>query len=187
MSQKEGGTMSNIKTVKLSDVGIGEIFAIGGYEFIKFKEEDGAVTAVCRDSLFDSRYGDNSNFAQSVIREKLEKVLAKIEKLVGAENVLAFETDLISMGGSEMYGKINTKICLPTFDFYRQNRAIFEKHKLFKWWWLATPWETPEPGIDGWVVCVTPSGCIINYGYQYRNGVRPFCIFSSSILVSCEE
>lgn len=131
--------MSNIKTVKLSDVEIGEIFAIGEREFIKFKEEGGAVTAVCRDSLFDSLYGDNNNFAQSVIRGNLDKVLAKIEKLVGAENVLAFETDLISVGGSEMYGKINTKISLPTFDFYRRNRAIFEKHKLSKWWWLATP------------------------------------------------
>lgn len=179
--------MSNIKTVKLSDVGIGEIFAIGEYEFIKFKEEDGAVTAVCRDSLFVSPYGDNNNFAQSVIRGKLDKVLAKIEKLVGAENVLTFDTDLLSMCGSETYGKMSAKISLPTFDFYRRNRAIFEKYKISKWWWLATPWETPDHGNDWWAACVSPSGGIYYHNFINNFGVRPFCIFSSSILVSCEE
>lgn len=40
---------------------------------------------------------------------------------------------------------------------------------------------------DTFVRVVSPSGSIYNGSYDYGSGVRPVCIFSSSIFESCEE
>ena len=175
--------------MKLADVKTAETFKIAGIEFIKFSEEDGVVTAVAKDVLVNSAFGSNNNFAQSEILKKLEtEILPKIEAEVGAENVLSFETDLLSLDGSDIYGKIKTKISLPTLDFYRQNVKIFDKYKPNRWWWLSTPDSTEEHSNDSWILCVSPRGCIYDDGCIYDSyGVRPFCKFVSSISVSCEE
>lgn len=162
-------------------------FYIGEYEFIKFGEEDGRVIAACKDSLFNSRFGNNNDLRESDIMKKLtEKVLPEIESIIGAENVLEFETDLLSLDGSAKYGVMASKISLPTLDFYRRNRAKFEEHKLDAWWWLATPDSTDEYDSDAWCLCVSPSGYFFNGYNSYCNciGVRPFLNFVSSIFVS---
>ena len=43
----------------LSNVKNGEIFSIAGIEFIKFSDKKGITTAVAKDSLFNSVFGDN--------------------------------------------------------------------------------------------------------------------------------
>ena len=176
------------KTMLLSEIPVESTFKIGSYEFIKFEEKDDKVIAVSRDVLFHSRFGSNNNFASSTILEKLEPVLKEVEAIVGSENVLEFETDLISIDGSKKHGTVTGKISLPTFDFYREHRDTFEKFKVESWWWLATPWETSEYTNDSWVACVSPSGFLLYYHCRNDDyGVRPFWIFSSSISVSCEE
>lgn len=165
-------------------------FQIGEYSFVKFGEENGRVIAVCKDSLFNSRFGKNNDFRESDILNRLsEEVLPKIEGAIGAENVLEFETDLLSLDGSAKYGVMKSKISLPTLDFYRRNRAKFEENKVDDWWWLATPDSTDEYDSDAWCFCVSPSG-FINDGYlshSYCVGVRPILTFVSSIFVSCDE
>lgn len=179
--------MNNTKI--LNTIPTGEIFKIGNIEFIKFSDENGITTAVSNDVVFNSHFGNNNNFSNSAILERLNnEILPTIENVVGAENVLEFETDLISLDGSHKHGVIKSKIGIPTLDFYRQNRAVFERYKLDKWWWLATPDSTSEYTNDDWNVCVSPSG-YFNYiiSYYYDSGVRPFFNFVSSISVSCNE
>ena len=176
-------------TRRLSEVQAGKTFFVAGMEFIKFTDENGKTTAVSKGSLFRSEFGKNNNFAESVILKKLEiEVLPRIVAEIGEENICEFETDLTSLDGSKKHGKIRSKVSLPTFDFYRNNVEIFDKYKLDCWWWLSTPDTTSDHLSDDWIVCVSPRG-IINYGDCGGNyfGVRPFWIFGSSILVSCEE
>jgi hypothetical protein len=174
-------------TKKLSEIAFGEVFRIGEYEFIKFDEQDGSAFAVSKDCIYNSSFGKNNDFRNSEILKNLkEKILPKIEAEIGEENVLEFETDLISLDGSSKYGVMTSKVSLPTFDFYRKNRAVFEKYKAGKWWWLATPDSTDEYNTTEWVLCVSPSGDIDGFNYGV-SGVRPFWRFVSSIFVSCEE
>ena len=163
-----------------------ELFRIGKYEFIKFTDDNGNIIGVLKDSLGDMRFGDNNDFSKSEILEKLnDEFLPEIESVVGAENVLEFETDLTSLDGSKKHGTMKSKVSLPTFDFYRKNRAMFAKYKLDDWWWLATPDTTSEYVNDDWVVCVSPRGYVYDYFYFYFYfGVRPFCILNSNIFVS---
>ena len=164
---------------------VGETFKIGKHEFIRFPEEQGGVAVVMKDCLFRSNYGEDNNFAKSVILKKMQPVLAEIIDLLGAENVLEFETDLLSLDGSRKHGVLRSKISLPTFDFYRKNRDLFSKYPVGLWWWLATPWETSEYTNDHWAACVSPRGIIGSGGGNGGiNGARPFLIFSSSIFES---
>ena len=94
---------------------------------------------------------------------------------------------MLSLDGSSKHGSVNSKISIPTFDFYRKHRSLFEKYKLDEWWWLATPDSTSEYYNDNWVVCVSPFGSIFNDSYSINIGVRPVLIFLSSIFVSCED
>lgn len=172
----------------LANIKDGDLFTIAGIEFIKFFDKDGKTFVVAKDSLFNSEFGDNNNFATSIIKKRLEdEILPKIEKEIGAENVLEHEVDLFSLDGSNKWGKVNCKISLPTFDFYRNNRKTFEKYKLGKWYWLSTPDSTSEFYLnDDWIVCVSPSGNIDDNICDDYGGVRPFLTFISSILVSCK-
>ena len=163
-----------------------ELFKIGEYEFIKFVDDKGNIIGVLKDSLGDMRFGDSNDFSKSDILAKLNKeFLPEIEKIVGSENVIEFETDLTSLDGSKKRGTMKSKVSLPTFDFYRNNRATFAKYNLDDWWWLATPHTTSEYANDWWISCVSPLGGVDYFSYGYSVlGVRPFCILNSNIFVS---
>lgn len=168
------------------DAKVGDTFKIADIEFIRFPEINGMVPIVAKDFVFTAEFDDNSNnFATSSLLEKLQKeILPQIEDAVGTDNVLEFETDLISLDGLKDYGKLKSKISLPTFDFYRENINIFDKYNPNKWWWLATPWSTPTHNYSSTVCCVNFNGTIYCGNCYYRSGVRPFCILKSLIFAS---
>lgn len=172
----------------LENVGVGEVFKVAGFDFIKFYDENGKTVAVAKHSWFNSKFGENNNLAESKILKKLkEEFLPKIEAAIGAENILEHEVDLLSLDGSEKWGKIREKISLPTFDFYRKHVKIFDKHKVNNWWWLATPDATSEHLNDDCVRCVAPAGSVNYIISHYYNSVRPFCVLKSSISVYCKD
>ena len=173
---------------KLNEIENGKTFKIGEIEFIKFSDNDGVAVAVTKDILFRSEFGNDNNLHTSKVLKKLsDEVLPKIIDAVGEENVCEFETDLTTLDGLKPYGALKSKIGLPTYDFYRANVDIFDKHKVDAWWWLATP-DTAKPHYaPNWIVCVSPSGDVDDFNYSINFGVRPFLCFVSSISVSCEE
>lgn len=175
-------------SVQLSTIENGKTFRIGDVEYIKFSDIDGVTTAVAKDIVFYSRFGDNNNLKESNILEKLNnEFLPKVAELIGIENICDIETDLTTLDGLKPYGAMTSKISLPTFDFYRNNVEIFDKYNPGHWWWLATPESAQPHYAPEWVVCVSPSGGIYYFSYYYYcNGVRPFLRFISSIFVSCE-
>ena len=166
----------------------GETFKIGDMEFIKFPSVNGQTPAVMKDIAFRSRFGKDNDFRNSEILKKLEtEILPKIVAVVGEENVCTFKTNLTTWDGLKVYGELESRISLPTMDFYRINVEIFDKYKAGCWWWLATA-DSAQPHFDPiWVLCVSPSGIISSDGYDSGGGVRPFCIFESSIFESSEE
>lgn len=167
----------------LHEVNIGDTFKVADVEFIKFTNDGDKVIAVAKDSLYDSRFGNDANFGKSDIKARLEKeLLPKLEAEIGEENIFEFETDLLALDGTRPFPNVKSKISLVTHDFYRQNREMFAKHTLDDYWWISTPDSEAYKNI---VLCVSPSGFIFNDNGDCSNvGVRPFLIFSSSISVS---
>lgn len=165
----------------------GETFTIAGMEFIKFPSVNGQTPVVMKDFAFTARFGYNNDLRSSDVLRKMETdVLPKIIAAVGEENLCTIKTDLTTLDGLNPYGTMESLISLPNLDFYRANGDIFNRYKPTRWCWLATP-ESAEPNSDPyWILCVSPSGCINNFFYRGGHGVRPFCIFKSSIFESFE-
>ena len=177
------------KVAGVPGVADGETFQLAGIEFIKFPEVDGMTPVITRGVQFFSRFGDNNDLrASTVLKRMQEEFLPKIVAAIGEENVCTFRTDLTTQDGLKPYGVMESKISLPTMDFYRANVDIFDKYPVDAWWWLATP-ESAKPHDDPWwILCVSPSG-FINY-YDFNDcdrGVRPFLFLNSSIFESSEE
>lgn len=176
------------KIQKIPRVANGETFKIDDIEFIKFTDIDGVTTVVTKEIVYKSDFGKNNNLANMNIIKRLEKeFMPKIIEAVGAENILDFETDLTALDGVKTYGKITSKVSLPTLDFYREHTEIFDKYKLDDWYWLATPWSALPHYDSSCILCVAPAGNICNLNYGNDSGVRPILHFKSSIFDSCEE
>lgn len=161
---------------------IGKTVEIAGMEWMILDKTEKGYFAVLngfdgKERTFDS--GSN-NWISSKLREELNtKFLKKIADELGEDAVIGFDRDLLSLDGQTEYGHCEDKISLLTVDEYRKYRKLLPN--MPKWWWLITPWSTPVNDYNSTLTVVSPSGdfncncCLNSYG------VRPVCIFSSSI------
>lgn len=161
---------------------IGKTVEIAGMEWMILDKTEKGYFAVLngfdgKERAFDS---DSNNWISSKLREELNtKFLKKIADELGEDAVIGFDRDLLSLDGQTEYGHCEDKISLLTVDEYRKYRKLLPN--MPKWWWLITPWSTPVNDYNLTLTVVSPSGFICGFNYSGSYGVRPVCIFSSSI------
>lgn len=161
---------------------IGKTVEIAGMEWMILDKTEKGYFAVLngfdgKERAFDS---DSNNWISSKLREELNtKFLKKIVDELGEDAVIGFDRDLLSLDGQTEYGHCEDKISLLTVDEYRKYRKLLPN--MPKWWWLITPWSTPVNDYNSTLTVVSPSGYIGSYVCNFGIGVRPVCIFSSSI------
>ena len=175
-----------ISKVKLSDIAVGETFKIEQYEFIVLEKSSGTTAVILKDLLFEKKeFGKNNNYQNSYVDDICNDFATTISNIIGVESLVEHTVDLTSDDGLKDYGTIKRYMSLITANQYRQYVDILDKHKIEKWWWLATAYSTPKHENDVWIKCVSPCGDV-DYGdyYYYDLGVRPFCILKSNIFVS---
>lgn len=164
---------------------IGKVIELAGMEWmILNKTEDGYFAILNgfdgKPRLFDP---DSNNWISSKLRKELNtRFLKKITDEFGEDAVIEFDRDLLSLDGQTEYGHCKDKISILTMDEYRKYRKFLPN--MGKWWWLLTPWSTPANDYNTTLTVVSPSSNFNSYGCNYENGVRPVCIFSSSIFES---
>lgn len=143
-----------------------------GYKCIAERFDDGMT--------FDS---DSNDWRTSNLRAYLNKDFCeRIANEIGEDNIVSFERDLLSLDGQTEYGICEDDVSLLTVDEYRKYRKLLPN--IDAWWWLITPWSTPCNEYEKSVSVVSPSGNINCSLCYYILGVRPVCIFSSSIFES---
>lgn len=161
---------------------IGKTVEIAGMEWMILDKTEKGYFAVLngfdgKERAFDS---DSNNWISSKLREELNtKFLKKIEDELGEDAVIGFDRDLLSLDGQTEYGHCEDKISLLTVDEYRKYRKLLPN--MPKWWWLITPWSTPVNDYNSTLTVVSSSGYFDSYVCLRSYGVRPVCIFSSSI------
>lgn len=161
---------------------IGKTVEIAGMEWMILDKTEKGYFAVLngfdgKERVFDS---DSNNWISSKLREELNtKFLKKIVDELGEDAVIEFDRDLLSLDGQTEYGHYKDKISLLTVDEYRKYRKLLPN--MPKWWWLITPWSTPANDYNSTLTVVSPSGDFLSNVCGLRRGVRPVCIFSSSI------
>ena len=168
-----------------SGLKIGDTFKIAGLDWNIIDITDKGYSCLC-EILEEMKFDDSSNdWRSSGLREYLNgDFLKKISDEVGEENIVKFERDLLSLDGQTEYEKCEDSVSLLTVDEYRKYRSLIPNEG--KWWWLITPWSTPCNNYEYPVAVVASSGCIYFRSFYDNYGVRPFCIFSSSIFESEE-
>lgn len=179
---------NNSKNKKLpAGLSIGDEFQLAGTTW-KILNIAGEGYVCLAESIGNKEFdSDDNNWATSKLRSYLNKeFLEKLEKEIGEGNVLGFERNLLSLDGQTEYGSCTDKVSLLTVDEYRKYRKYIPNAN--KWWWLISPWSTPCNDYSSTVAVVSPSGRVSgdDGDCDYDGGVRPFCIFSSSIFESEE-
>lgn len=164
---------------------IGKTIEIAGMEWMILKKTEKGYFAVLngfdgKERTFDS---DSNNWIESDLRKELnDSFLKKITEELGEDAVVEFDRDLLSLDGQTEYGHCEDKISLLTVDEYRKYRKLLPNTN--DWWWLITPWSTPANGYISTLTVVSPSGNVYGNCCGGSIGVRPVCIFSSSIFES---
>lgn len=177
---------NNSKNKKLpAGLSIGDEFQLAGTTW-KILNIAGEGYVCLAESIGNKEFdSDDNNWATSKLRSYLNKeFLEKLEKEIGEGNVLGFERNLLSLDGQTEYGSCTDKVSLLTVDEYRKYRKYIPNAN--KWWWLISPWSTPCNDYSSTVAVVSPSGYFSDSDCSSGAGVRPFCIFSSSIFESEE-
>ena len=161
---------------------IGKTMEIAGMEWMILDKAEKGYFAILNsfdgeNRTFDS---DSNNWISSELREELNtKFLKKISDELGEDAVIGFDRDLLSLDGQTEYGHCEDKISLLTVDEYRKYRKLLPN--MPKWWWLITPWSTPVNDYNSTLTVVSPFGYVRSNNCRNCLGVRPVCIFSSSI------
>lgn len=164
---------------------IGKVIELAGMDWLILDKTEKGYFAILngfdeKERTFDST---SNNWITSKLRNELNaRFLKKITDELGKDAVIEFDRDLLSMDGQTEYGHCKDKISFLTVDEYRKYRKLLPN--MDKWWWLLTPWSTPVNDFSTTITVVSPSGFIVSNYYYSEYGVRPVCIFSSSIFES---
>ena len=176
---------ADYKKKHIGTLEIGKVIEIAGMEWLILDKTEKGYFAILngfdeKERTFDSA---SNNWISSKLRNELNtRFLKKITDELGEDAVIEFDRDLLSLDGQTEYGHCEDKISILTVDEYRKYRKFLPN--MDKWWWLLTPWSTPANDYSSTLTVVSPSGNVVYNNFCFGGGVRPVCIFSSSIFES---
>ena len=150
-----------------------------GRTCVKIKEDELGTYYMLADSLFDSEFGNDNNYATSNIRKKiLLSDFAKNLKREYGDKLVPISINLLSLDGLDDYGSIDGDIlALRSLDLQRECRKNIPNSS--GWEWLSTPFSTPSGCSSDYVCCAYSDGYVSFSWYGSRGAVRPFFIIKS--------
>lgn len=167
---------------------IGKTIEVAGIKWLVLDKLEKGYLVISDEFYGKSREFDTdcNNWDSSDLRQELNTELRrKIEEAVGEGGLLKFTRDLLSMDGQTEYGSCEDYVSLISVDEYRKYRKLLPNTG--EWWWTLTPDSTKCNDDTSYIRVVSPSGYFSGYCCGDGSGVRPVCIFSSSIFESYEE
>lgn len=167
---------------------IGKTIEVAGIKWLVLDKLEKGYLVISDEFYGKSREFDTdcNNWDSSDLRQELNTELRrKIEEAVGEGGLLKFTRDLLSMDGQTEYGSCEDYVSLISVDEYRKYRKLLPNTG--EWWWTLTPDSTKCNDDTSYIRVVSPSGFIGSNFCDGSHGVRPVCIFSSSIFESYEE
>lgn len=124
---------------------------------------------------------DTNDYNKSSLKKLCDtEILKDFEEEFGEENIETDIVDLITVDGQKI-GETECKVRPLTFDEARKYTELTPNDELDDFYWTCSAWSTVERGWKYALAVVSPSGCIGYNDCDGCSGVRPVCIFSSSI------
>lgn len=174
---------SELKGEKFRGLKIGDTFELAELTWKILDRTDKGIVCLAERIKDSFNFGLNNDWKESSLRKYLNKdFYENLVNEIGEDHVVTFERDLISLDGQKEYGKCEDKVSIISFDEYRKYRELIPNAEY--WWWTLTPDSTKCNGVTSWIRIVSPSGDFDGNCYYGSYGVRPLCIFSSSLFES---
>lgn len=174
---------SELKGEKFRGLKIGDTFELAELTWKILDRTDKGIVCLAERIKDSFNFGLNNDWKESSLRKYLNKdFYENLVNEIGEDHVVTFERDLISLDGQKEYGKCEDKVSIISFDEYRKYRELIPNAEY--WWWTLTPDSTKCNGDTLWIRIVSPSGNVDYDIYGRSRGVRPLCIFSSSLFES---
>lgn len=184
--EKKVKELAGNKIVKLAKgLGVGDVFELAGHTWKILDITDKGYMCLAEKleekMVFDSACND---WKSSDLRNYLNTdFYKKLVEEIGADNIITFERDLLSLDGQTEYGTCEDKVSLLNVDEYRKYRRLIPNTDDY-WWWTITSDSAKCNDDSRYVTVVSSSGYFDRRLCNCDFGVRPFCIFSSSIFES---
>ena len=162
----------------ISVLSAGERFGFKGFDWIVLDNNvDGGVLAIMASAWNGEEYcfdeDGNNNYAKSSLRRKL---LNELLPILGEDNLIPHEVDLVADNGDDRYGKITDRLFILSCDEYRKYRKNVPL--LPEWMWTCTPWYISDTGNGNNVRYVYSTGLLSGNGAYNSGGVAPACVFN---------
>lgn len=180
--------MNNITTLRP-----GEHFMFKDFEWVCLdpNHPDGGLLAImaepwakdvkfCPSGKFADEKGNWNNYRKSFLR----KDVLGLVKVIGTDNLILHEVDLIADNGDRAYGTVKDIVFILTCDEYRKYRDSIPHYDSFIW--TATPWccgdNDSDTGYASYIRYVNMNGQL-NISYAYTGyAVAPACILNPKSL-----
>lgn len=181
------GVKEELGKRKYTGLKVGDTFELIEKKWKILGSNGNGVFCLCMESLGDKTLDSKCNeWTSSNLRDYLStEIYKKICEEIGTENVIGFERDLLSLDGQSEYGTCKDFVSLISIDEYRKYRSMIPNFK--EWWWTLTPYSTKCNDDAIWCTVVSPSGIFSGRIYYSQCGVRPVCIFSSTLFESEDD
>ena len=162
----------------ISVLNAGESFGFKGFEWIVLDNNlDGGVLAITASVWSNKEYSfdddDCNNYAKSSLRRKL---LNELLPILGEDNLIPHEVDLVADNGDNRYGKITDRLFILSCDEYRKYRKNVPL--LPGGMWTCTPWYILDTGNGSGVRCVNSTGSLGSHYIYNSYRVAPACVFN---------
>ena len=189
MLEEQENTAKTIKTgTELSNLEPGERFETELGRFIVLDQDrEHGWTKVIQDNFYteDVKFGDTNDYKKSELKELFDGEITEAYSKVFDDALVEHTTQVRSVDNQD-YGEITCKVRPLTFDEAREYNRLVVNKSLPDWWWTCSPWSSEDRGWKYSVAVVSSGGDIYHYYYDLTIGVRPFCIFPSSLFESEE-
>ena len=168
---------------KLGDFKPGETVKLGEREYIVLGHGAETTAVITKDIVKNMEFGKTGDYSKSYVREFCNGDFYKeLAKAVGKTNIVPHRVNLTCDDGSNKGVTCKDNVSIITAENYRRYREYLPA--LGKPSWTATGVTTLDKDYAR-VVCYVISRGILGWnGCVCADGVRPFCILNSSIVVS---
>lgn len=177
---------------KITALHPGERFSFKGFDWVCLDpntKEGGVLAIMAKPWKKDMKFytgnpdekGNWNNYRTSNVREEL---LLNVIPILGKDNLLLHEVDLVADNGDRSYGTVEDRVFILTCDEYRKYRDFIPHYD--DRIWTTTPWwcgdKDSVTGSAHIVRCVHTLGQLLSYHAYYGNSVAPACIFNPASL-----
>lgn len=187
MNQSADGSYSiklfQTKGKSLGDVKVGDTVTIGEREYIVLGHGAETTAVITKNPVKSMAFGKDGDYTKSDVRTYCNgKFYKELCNAVGKDNIIPHTVKLVSDDGSNKGASVKDNVSILTTDLYRRYRELLPA--IGSSCWTATRVTTLDKNYARCVCYVISRGFLIWGDCDFSNGVRPFCILNSSILVS---